>query len=63
MNIEKMTQKVSDLLALVFGVLFLMGAFAVAIGSVAGATLMSWAFVTWAWGSFRKTILPGTGTT
>ena len=28
MNIEKMTQKVSDLLALVFGVLFLMGAFA-----------------------------------
>ena len=50
MNIEKMTQKVSDLLALVFGVLFLMGAFAVAIGSVAGATLMSWAFVTWAWG-------------
>ena len=50
MDIKKATETVGDLLALVFGVLFLMGAFTVAIGFVAGATLLSWAFVTWAWG-------------
>jgi hypothetical protein len=50
MSIEEMTEKVGELLALVFGCLFLMGAFTVAIGFVAGASLMSWAFVTWAWG-------------
>lgn len=50
MNVEEMTEKVGELLALVFGVLFLMGAFALAISFLAGATLISWAFVTWAWG-------------
>lgn len=50
MNVEEMTEKVGELLALVFGVLVLMGAFALAIGFLAGATLISWAFVTWAWG-------------
>lgn len=50
MNIEQMTEKIGELLALVFGVLLLMGAFALAVGFLAGATLMSWAFVTWAGG-------------
>jgi hypothetical protein len=50
MNIEKAIKTVEDLLVLVFGGILLMGAFAVAIGFLAGASLMSWAFVTWAWG-------------
>ncbi len=49
MDIEKATSTAGDLLALTVAVLFLMGTFAVAIGFVAGASLLSWAFVTWAW--------------
>lgn len=50
MNLEKAIKTVEELLVLTFGALFLIGMFVVALGFVAGATLLSWAFVTWAWG-------------
>ena len=49
MSIEKAIKTVEGLLMLAFTTLFLIGAFVAAIGFVAGATLLSWGFVTWAW--------------
>lgn len=47
--LDRATQQVGEWLELVFGVLFLMGAFTLALGFAAGAALLSWAFVSWTW--------------
>lgn len=50
MNLGKAIKTAEELLMLTFISLFLLGAFVLAIGFVAGACLLSWAFVTWAQG-------------